>query len=100
MYRLRYVLFRGHTMPLDMTESKKIAPGAKTLGRVFLSVILWMGPFAIAARVLRHHPTNLWIRVGCVLIAVLGFLTWPVSVANLIRRLGEFERRIQQQALA
>ena len=87
-------------MPLDMTEGKKIAPGAKVLGWVFLSIILWIGTFAIAARVLRHHPTNLWIRVGCVLMAVLGFLSWPVSVAKLIRMLGEFERRIHLVALA
>lgn len=87
-------------MPLDITEGKKVAPGAKVLGRVFLSIFLWVGTFAIAARILRHHPTNVWIRVGCVLIAVLGFLSWPASVLKLIRTLSEFERRIQLVALA
>lgn len=87
-------------MPLDIAEGKKIAPGAKILGRVFLSVILWTGTFAIAARVLRHHPTNLWIRIGCVLMAVLGFLSWPASVLKMIRMQSEFERRIHLVALA
>lgn len=87
-------------MPLDMSEGKKIAPGAKVLGRVMLSVILWAGTFVIAVRILRHHPANLWIRVGSVLMAVLGFLTWPASLAKLIRVQGEFERRIHLVALA
>lgn len=87
-------------MPLDITEGKKVAPGAKVLGRVFLSVLVWGGTFVIAVRILRHHPTNVWIRAGCVLIAVLGFLSWPASVLKLIRTLSEFERRLQLIALA
>lgn len=87
-------------MPLDMSEGKKVAPGAKTLGWVFLSVILGGGTFVIAANVLRHHPANLEIRVGAVILAMLGFLTWPLSIAKLIRMQGEFERRIHLAALA
>jgi hypothetical protein len=86
-------------MPLDMSEKKKVAPSAKVLGRVVLSVILWAGTFVIAVKILRHHPANLGIRIGAVLLAVLGFLTWPASLAKLIRMQSEFERRIHLVAL-
>jgi hypothetical protein len=87
-------------MPLDMYEGKKIAPGAKVLGRTLLAVILWVGTFVIAVKVLHHHPANLGIRIGCVLMAVLGFLTWPASLTQLIRKQSEFEQRIHLVALA
>ncbi len=87
-------------MPLDMSEGKKVAPGAKVLGRVFLSVILWGGTFVFAVKILRHHPTNVWERAGLVLLAVLGFLTWPAAVLKVVRLQNEFERRIHLVALA
>ena len=87
-------------MPLDMSEGKKVAPGAKVLGRVFLAVILWGGSFVFAVKMLRHHPTNVWERGGLVLLAVLGFLSWAWSLGKLIRLQNEFERRIHLVALA
>src|SRR5579859_4687018 len=84
----------------SMSPKEERDPGLHAL-RLFLgSVGLWGATFAVAVRILRHHPTTLMLRAAAVVIATIGFIPWPLATAKLIRLHDEFMRRVHLIALA
>jgi hypothetical protein len=83
-----------------MSPREKGDPGLQALGMTFVAVVLWGATFALALRILRHHPTSVKLRAAAVVIATIGFIPWPLATAKLIRLHDEFMRRVHLIAAA
>lgn len=83
-----------------MPQNEKRDPGFRILGLVFGTTALWAMTYAVALRILHHHPGNVRLRATAVIIGVLGFIPWQLAVAKLIRMHDEFTRRIHLIALS
>ncbi len=83
-----------------MPQSENRDPSVPTLGWIFGAILLWGTTFAVASRILHHHPVSVKLRAAAVIIGVLGFVSWPLATARLIRAQEEFTRRIHLIALA
>jgi hypothetical protein len=82
-----------------MPQPEKRDPGIHILGLTFGAIALWGATYGVASRMLHHYPANVKLRVAAVIIGVLGFVTWQLVTAKLIRMHDEFTRRIHLIAL-
>jgi hypothetical protein len=83
-----------------MPQNEKLDSSARIIGWTFAAILLWGTTFAVASRILHHHPASVKLRAAAVIIGVLGFVSWPLATAKLIRAQDEFTRRIHLIALA
>lgn len=83
-----------------MPQVQKRDPGLRILGLVFGTVAVWAITYVVASRMLHHHAATAKFRAAAVIIGVLGFVTWQLATAKIIRRQDEFTRRIHLIALA
>jgi hypothetical protein len=82
-----------------MGNGEKRDRGLQALGLFFGAVGLWGVAFVVAARILHHHSASVTLRAAAVVIAIVGFLPWPLATAKLVRMHDEFTRRIHLIAL-
>ena len=77
-----------------MPQPENRDSGLRNLGLTFGSVLLWAAASVAAVRIIRYYPGNAPARAAAVLLGMLGFIAWQLTMVKLIRRYDEFTRRL------
>ena len=83
-----------------MPQDEKPNPWLRILALMFGAVAIWAASYVIASRMLHRQSATATVRAIAVIIGVLGFVTWQLVTAKLIRMHDEFTRRVHLIAVA